>query len=145
MTTGSGDGQSNRLVSPLIDSTFEETMALLVQARVYAAGDDTGKAARDAQVRLRERAEAFRVTARLANVMAWLLVQRGVLAGEVSTESANTMPAHRLGNRRVCTEDSSHTDSALSGRLCGLLERSHALYCRVLRLDELQVARRTLL
>ncbi len=144
MTTCSGHGQSNGPVYSLIDNTFDETMALLVQARAYAASGDTSMAARDAQARLRERAEAFRVTARLANVMAWLLVQRGVHAGELSTESATTMPAHRLGNRSVCAEDSSHADPALSGRLRDLLQRSHALYCRVLRLDKQQAARRTL-
>ena len=37
MTTCSGHGQSNGPVYSLIDNTFDETMALLVQARAYAA------------------------------------------------------------------------------------------------------------
>ncbi len=148
MTTGSGHGQVEQLDHPVIDKAFEETMSLLAEARDYATRVDRGgAAANDAhtdspQSRLRERAEAFRVTARLANVMVWLLVQRAVRAGEVAAGD-ETPPTHRLGDRRVCTDDGSHRDPELSQTLRDLLQRSHALYCRVMRLDDMQAAQRS--
>ena len=91
--------------------------------------------------RLRLCCETMRLTARLTEIMAWLLAQRAVHAGEMSQEEA--LGQHRaLAELKVCIDELDAVDTAMPRGLVSLLERSRALYIRVARLDEL--ARRQL-
>lgn len=123
--------------SAFFDKTYRDALTLLREARDYLAYCH----ARDVRAlepfdRLRFSLESTRLTARLTDIMAWLLVQRAVAAGELTTsEAANT--EHRLLRRRVCLVDLTHEDEALPRGLLSLLERSHRLYLRIARLDEL--------
>jgi regulator of CtrA degradation len=78
----------------------------------------------------------MRVTARLTQIMAWLLAQKAVHAGELSPRQAAS-EAHRLAGQRICVEHDEAAHDGLPDGLKGLLGRSHALYIRVARLDEL--------
>jgi regulator of CtrA degradation len=115
--------------------TYDETLDLMVEARNYMAyverrerdkaGTTTG---------LRMSCEAMRVTSRLTQVMAWLMMQRAVHEGEVELEEALN-DHNRLSGEDVCLDDSFGRDEALPGGLRSLLERSLSLYQRISRLE----------
>jgi regulator of CtrA degradation len=120
----------------LLHTTLDETMALLVRARDYVS-----YAAPAAQLgllpaeRLQISCEAMRVTARLSHVMAWLLAQKAVQAGEISPVAAAA--AYRLSEDDVCLLEGGDVSMALPEGLRDLLDKSRALYVRVTRLDTL--------
>ena len=90
--------------------------------------------------RLRLCSETMRMTARLTQIMAWLLSQRAVHAGEMSRAEALS-DQQVLTEVDVCMARDDHDWRGLPKRLIALLDKSHRLYIRVARLDEL--ARRT--
>ena len=90
--------------------------------------------------RLRLCSETMRMTARLTQIMAWLLSQRAVHAGEMSRAEALS-DQQVLTEVDVCMARDDQDWRGLPKRLVALLDKSHRLYIRVARLDEL--ARRT--
>lgn len=134
---------SDRTVASVsfFDRTFDEALDLLVEARNYiAARERANKRERQPLLQLVVSCETMRLTARLTQVMAWLLVQKAVHAGEMTAEEA-ARPEHRLGGQEVCTSRESWGDLALPAPLEDLLDRSYNLYARVARLDEMASAR----
>lgn len=121
----------------LIKRTFDETLSLMVEARNYLAYKEPAeRPALETQTRLMVSCEAFRVTSRLTQVMAWLMWQRAILNGEIEVSEAFAED-HRLNGEEICLDDSGSSDERLPQGLRSLLERSHRLYCRVARLDEM--------
>jgi regulator of CtrA degradation len=119
------------------DRTYAEAVQLIHEARDYfLERHRQGPGDTRAAVQLVTSCEAMRVTARLTQVLAWLLVQRGVHAGEISAAEAATGP-RRLGGRSVCAVEGPWQELGLPERLQSLLARSLALYNRVARLDDL--------
>jgi regulator of CtrA degradation len=121
----------------LLHKTLEETLALLVRARDYMTyavpADQPGLLPAE---RLQISCEAMRVTARLSHVMAWLLAQKAVQAGEISPMAAAA--AYRLDEAdKGLLEGGAEQSAALPEGLRDLLEKSRALYVRVTRLDAL--------
>ena len=105
------------------------------EARDYLAQQEPADRAKlTAEARLVTSCETMRLTARLTQTMAWLLVQKAVHAGEM-TRSEAADPAHRLGGKKVCAVDDSVAADYLPPRLAELLLASHALYSRIERLD----------
>lgn len=129
METGAESG----LTRKLIDQLHLEVMVLADEARAYF--DDHGRGDRDDLAPLARVAfscEALRVTTRIMHVLAWLLTQRAVLAGEISTGEASS-PARRLGP--VPPSDAAAiTGLPSAARL--LVMASQEIYDRVARLDE---------
>ena len=85
------------LAQRLIDGLYLETMVLADEARSYF--DSSGRVARDALDPLDRvvfSCEALKVTTRLMHVIAWLLTQRALDAGEIAAEAA-AHPSRRLG------------------------------------------------
>jgi regulator of CtrA degradation len=117
--------------------TFDEAMSLLVEARDFIAAG-AGERPRDRSIEdhLRMARETMRVTARLTQVMAWLLAQKAVHAGELTPQQAAS-EAHRLSGHAICLDADEALCAGLPIGLQGLLKRSHALYVRVARLDDL--------
>jgi len=117
------------------DSTFDEAMALARQARDYlthqknADFDQLGPVSR-----LVASCESMRLTARVTQVVAWLLVQKAVYAGELSRDQA-AAPEYRLAGQTVCEAAQPVLDTPLPERLAELLDSSLRLYQRVARLD----------
>ena len=72
--------------------------------------------------------------------MAWLLARRAVHAGEMTPEQGAD-DRFALSGGAVCSEAPVPENEALPDGLRGLLDRSHSLYHRVMRLDA-QVRRR---
>jgi regulator of CtrA degradation len=117
--------------------TFDETVALLVAARDYITyarpADAQGF---DSSDQLRVNCETMRLTARLSEIMAWLLAQKAVHAGEITREDMAS-DKFRLSRDAVCFEETDVTVTKLPPGLRELLSRSRRLYVRVARLDEL--------
>ena len=115
--------------------TYEEAVALAREARDYfareAPNDRSGLSPFD---QLSESCETMRITARLTQVIAWLLVQKAVHAGELTREDA-CAPERRLSGQEICGAVMDNDQVTLPPRLSDLLERSRQLYQRIERLD----------
>lgn len=114
--------------------TYDETLDLIVETRNYMAY----KAPRDcrdlgADASLRVSCEAFRVTSRLTQVMAWLMVHRAAHAGEIAMEDACS-DHFRLSGHHICLDETGDGED-LPGGLRSLMRRSLHLYRRIARLD----------
>jgi regulator of CtrA degradation len=116
----------------LVDSLYVEAMVLADEARSYF--DQLGRDERDALEALTRVAfscESLKVTTRLMHVIAWLLTQRAVDAGELQLDDARA-PGRRLG-------PAPETDSALLEQMphqaVAIVRASIDLYRRVARLD----------
>ena len=121
--------------------TYDETLDLMIEARNYMAYMEGRERQRPGGVAgLRLSCEAMRVTSRLTQVMAWLMVQRAVHEGEIGAEDALS-EAHRLSGADVCLDDTFTGDQSLPGGLRSLLDRSFRLYQRVARLEEQMAGR----
>lgn len=114
---------------------FNETMALLTQARDYfqAYGDEDQSRINE-YLRAIYASEMSRITLRLSTIMAWTMAQRAVISGKIS--QAEAAAHYALGYQDVCRVDSSVLHEVLPHYVCQLLDRSHELYERVARLDE---------
>ncbi|HEV2748500.1 MAG TPA: DUF1465 family protein [Allosphingosinicella sp.] len=124
---------SARMTPKLIDSLYVEAMLLADEARTYF--DRDGRADRqklDPLVRVSFSCESLKVTTRLMHVIAWLLTQRAVEAGE-SLAGRPQRPVRRLGHAAESDPDLLHRlpDAAMQ-----LVQASCDLYARVQRLDE---------
>ncbi len=120
------------LTPKLIDGLYVEAMVLADEARAYfdrTARDD--RLTLDPGDRVGFSCESLKVTTRLMHVIAWLLTQRAVAAGELSRLQA-TESDRRLG-------EASDSDFELVRRLpdhaVDLIRASEELYDRVRRLD----------
>ena len=121
-----------RMQRRLIDTLYGEAMLLADEARSYF--DEAGRDDRDALdplLRVSFSCESLKVTTRLMHVIAWVMIQRAVEAGEVP-ETTALDPRHRLGPAPV-------TDATLLAQLPSrardLIEASTDLHRRVALFD----------
>jgi len=124
--------QQGQLTPKLIDGLYVEAMVLADEARSYFdTGGRDDRLTLDPLDRVGFSCESLKVTTRLMHVIAWLLTQRAVAAGELDREQAGTAE-RRLG-------PAADTDEALAARLppaaLDLIRASEELYGRVGRLD----------
>jgi regulator of CtrA degradation len=118
---------------------FEETMALLVEARTFMMETEWRDRQKvDGVKGLLITNETFRLTSRLTQVMSWLMFQRAVHDGEISAEYAME-EQFRLSEHDVCLDTSHSNDAVISRDLRSLLNRSHQLFLRIERLESMFV------
>ena len=125
----------SRITSRLIDSLYTEAMLLADEARGYF--DAAGRADRYGLTPLQRVAfscESLKVTTRLMHVIAWLLTQRAVDAGEMPRRDALD-PSRRLGAAPVSDAQALAT---MPEPAQALIAASADLYRRVARLDAAQ-------
>ena len=119
------------------DRTYRETMSLLLETRDYMRfREPVDRRAVPDDHRLVVNCEALRLTSRLTHIMAWLLIQKAVHAGEITAAEA-AADDNRLAGQSVCRERHALGDISMPPALAVLLERSYQLYARVERLDEM--------
>jgi regulator of CtrA degradation len=118
--------------------TYDEAMVLLTEMRDYVAHVEAhDRSALGPLDSARLCCASLRVTARLTQIMAWLLAQKAVHAGEMTTSEfiARNEP---LVDIAICMNDSEAGEVAvLPQHFRDLLDRSHRLYIRVARLDDM--------
>lgn len=123
---------TEELTPRLVDSLYVEAMLLADEARSYfdnAARDD--RLALDPVDRVGFSCESLKVTTRLMHVIAWLLTQRAVAAGELSrSQAAET--ERRLG---AAPESDETLVPRLPQAAIDLIRASEILYERLGRLD----------
>ncbi len=122
------------LTPKLVDSLYVEAMVLADEARSYfdvEAEDD--RAEMEPVLRVHFACESLRVTTRLMHVIAWLLTQRAVAAGEISAAEARR-PDRRLGE---APESDQRIARDLPESARALIQASQELYDRVRRLDRI--------
>ena len=119
----------------LIDKTFAEGIALTVEARNYIAfHEQADRRTLDLHGCLLVGYQHTRVSARLIQVMTWLLAMKAYLADEITSEQFIS-PQFALACSVECSDPSGPEMEQLPPGLRSLLERSHLLYLRVQRLD----------
>ncbi|TQV82337.1 DUF1465 family protein [Denitrobaculum tricleocarpae] len=112
-------------------------MTLMREARDYLTHHDRAERAKmTPEAQLWASSETMRLTARLTQIMAWLLIQKAVHAGEISRADAASAE-HRLSGQEVCDTNGCLDEVVLQPKLVELLDRSHRLYQRVARLDSM--------
>jgi regulator of CtrA degradation len=128
---------TNAASSVFFKRTFDETVSLLVETRNYIEYADPADAGGlTTAAKLRIHAETMRITARLAQAMAWLLAQKAVAAGELSaTEAVGDRFA--VPDDPTCMAETDEEPGELPTALVDLLGRSRRLYVRVRNLDAL--------
>jgi regulator of CtrA degradation len=121
----------------VITRTYDEALTLLIEAKNYLSFRQAAEVGRMPPLeRLKLTREAFRVTSRLTQVLAWLMLRRAVIEGEIPDEDAR-QPERRLAGHDVCLGSAEDLGDWLPAGMDGLLERSRLLYERVARLDRL--------
>lgn len=120
------------LTPKLVDSLYTEAMVLADEARSYFdINEDPARIELDPLTRVGFACESLKVTTRLMHVIAWLLTQRAVRAGELTPAQAHTSD-RRLG-------DAPNTDHILARKFPEaarmLIRQSEELFERVRRLD----------
>lgn len=126
------DPRDSRLHRRLVDSLHVEAMLLADEARAYF--DEVGRAEREALDpldRVGFSCESLKVTTRLMHVIAWLLTQRAIDAGELRLRDA-LHPSRRLGEGPMSDPAAVRV---LPPRAQALIEASADLHRRVGRLD----------
>lgn len=119
-----------------IDRTFDEGVALTLEARNYIAfHEQADKKNGPLPAYLHIGYHHTRVSARLIQVMTWLLGMKAVNSGEI-TRDQFMAPAFALGGGPECLDDSGPEMEELPAGLRGLLDRTYKLYMRVKRLDD---------
>lgn len=128
---------SSRVRRRLIDALYTDAMVIADEARAYF--DESGRRERELlgpMERVSFSCESLKVTTRLMHIIAWLLTQRAVDAGEMAPRDALD-PSRRLGTPP-------HSDQAAVDALPlqarALIANSIDLYRRTARLDESQLA-----
>ena len=137
MTESNDMPESQSRITPrLIESLYTEAMILADEARAYF--DDEGREERltlEPFVRVGFACESLKVTTRIMHIVAWLLTQRAVETGEI-TSPEGRRPERRLG--KAADSDPRVLDQ-LPDSAKRLIHASTDLYARIQRLDEGQL------
>lgn len=121
--------------------TYDEAVDLMVEAKTYLSSVDVKERRKiSATSGVRLSCEALRVTSRLTQVVAWLLMQRAVQEGELSVIEALSEP-NRLSSADVCLNVAHCRDDVIPIALQSLLERSLHLYLRIAHIEAQIIAR----
>ena len=120
-----------------LDKNYDETVELLITTRDYLSSK--GRADMKGMTplgRMIFAQESSRVTARLTQIMSWMLYQKSVVNGEMPEEEALQETVGLL-DEALCLEDNKENTQHLPPQLRQLLTQSHALYHRIARLDQM--------
>ncbi|MEO0392826.1 MAG: DUF1465 family protein [Pseudomonadota bacterium] len=124
-----------------LDQAYDEAMAMLVEARDFAKNHKHDMDNLEADERLRMSQYTMQVTARLTQVMAWLMASKAVANGELSTADLNRDYALPQGGSlpgadpEMLEREKADRD-VTPNRLADLMDRSRNLYQRIARLDQ---------
>lgn len=117
----------------LLPSLFNKTVQLLLESRQYFSTEGREiEQQLDVVERMQFATEMSRITIRLSAVMAWLSVQKAIIAGDMSLEEAHQ--EYTLDGEEYGLTSNIEAEHILPKTMCMLLEESRDLYERVHRL-----------
>ncbi len=123
--------------SIFLEKLYKETLQLLNEARSYIHYAEGANEKLESKARLRVSYETLRITARLSQVMTWLLTEKAVASGEIPEDQARGNGFSIYGGD-FCEQDPDEENiDSLPVGLIDLLNRSKSLYQRALRLEEM--------
>ncbi|MCX7340970.1 MAG: DUF1465 family protein [Hyphomicrobiales bacterium] len=125
------------VVSDAFRALFREGMLLVEDTAAYLDGpgrDESRALPRD--VALAYATESMRLTTRLMQIASWLLVQRAVSEGEISSDQARS-EKNRVRIADVNAPTPEATLEQLPSRLRALMAASHRMQARVQHLEAL--------
>jgi regulator of CtrA degradation len=123
--------------SIFLEKLYRETTQLLNEARSYITFAESNNDKLDTNVRLLVSYETLRITARLSQVMTWLLTEKAVLAEEIPLDQARGDGFSIYGGDFCETETKPEDLKKIPQGLVDLLHRTFLLYQRALRLEEM--------
>jgi regulator of CtrA degradation len=124
--------QDSRMHRRVIDTLYTDAMILADEARSYFDdGSRNDREALEPMARVSFSCESLKVTTRLMHVIAWLLTQRAVDAGEMELRESLD-PSRRLGD--APRSDGAALD-ALPPAALRLIDASRDLHSRVARIE----------
>jgi len=101
--------------SAFVQRAYDDTYALLLAMRDYVSGQSSEDASElEHDVRLRLSLELSRVTRQITEIMAWLMVQKAVHAGEITADEGARQAAGQL---TLADDDDNDADREELGRL----------------------------
>ena len=120
-----------------VEQAYDDACTLLVAVRDYLSGpaDADGRALAPA-ARMRLTYELSRITRRLTEATAWLMLQKAVAAGELGRDEAARAAAGRLALETEAdeiAEDGTLAELPLAAR--GLIDRTRRLWARVCQIE----------
>jgi regulator of CtrA degradation len=127
---------------PFIQRAYDDTYALLIGMRDYVSGQSSDDAnSLEPQDRMRLSLELSRVTREITEIMAWLMVQKAIAAGEITAEEGAQQAAGQLTLADENDSDKDREELAklpLSAR--SLIDRSRRIAALVRQLQAGSVA-----
>lgn len=123
--------------SALLETTYAEVLDLVSRTSDFVDAVRAGTAPQpDNDAGAAYTIESMRHTTRLMQVMAWLLTQRAVDAGEMTVEEAAD-PKYRIGAADICLATPMPGADALPKTFREMTVRSREIYRRIKRMAEL--------
>ena len=114
---------------------YTEALELLSEAHSYISYRQTVEERHlNAEGRMQVSFQVMRLTARLTQIMAWLMLQRALQNNEIASSDAVFEPAITVSSG-ILELDQDDIDLKVPTGLKRLLERSHGLYIRMQRLE----------
>lgn len=128
--------QPSKLNKIICEKAYQEALNLLLRSEGFLKTYQKQTQEIDSQeTDMRVNYEMTRVTARLGQVMAWLLAQKGAFVGEISLDEANSQK-YLIERDEFCLYDPPAPQKALLPlAVRDLLDESLSLYKRVLILS----------
>lgn len=124
-------------ISQFRNPAYHEALDLLSEAHTYIsyrqALDESKMSSRQ---RLLMSYETMRLTARLTQIMAWLMMQRAVQQGDLPRDETGFDPATEVSANVLALDERELDEADLPRGLKYLMEKSHGLYTRIQRLEE---------
>ena len=123
--------------SAFVQRAYDDTYALLLAMRDYVSGPSSADANQlEPADRMRLSLELSRVTRQITEIMAWLMIQRAIASGEITTEEAAQQSAGQL----TLAEEGDGTDMEELGRLPlparSLIDRARRIAALVRQLQD---------
>jgi len=123
--------------SAFIQRAYDDTYALLVAMRDYVSGQSNDDALKlEPKDRMRLSLELSRITHQITEIMAWLMVQKAVAAGEITADQAAREAAGQLTLGDIDTDSNSAELARLPLPARGLIDRSRRIAAFVRQLQD---------
>lgn len=127
--------------SAFVQRAYDDTYALLIAMRDYVSGQSSEDATRlEPRDRMRLSLELSRVTRQITEIMAWLMVQKAVGAGEITAEEGAQQAAGQLSLAESDSETESEDLSRLPLPARGLIDRARRITALVRQLQDRMAA-----